>query len=308
MTRPITLRQIEAFRAVVETGSVTGAAGVMHVSQPSVSRLLRDFETGVGFALFERAKGRLAATPEARLLYEEIQKYFHNLHRLTHTAAEIRALARGQLRIGSFIALSIAVMPAVIRRLTLLHPDLHVSCTTAQSRQIVDLVDSRFADLGIVDPHAVTAALEVERQWQFRCVLAVPAGHPLAQEERVSTDRLAQEKIVGLEREFLARYPAGRSLHDRLAAQIHVQVHQSVVACALVAEGAGVAIVDPFTARFCAPTGVRIVPLDVSIPFEMCVVSSRDDPASMAAREFLDLFCAEIDRACDEVPYIERCP
>ena len=60
------LRQIEVFRAVMITGSVSGAARLLHVSIPAVSRLLSHTETRLGFLLFERVKGRLHATAEAK--------------------------------------------------------------------------------------------------------------------------------------------------------------------------------------------------------------------------------------------------
>ncbi|MGP2490220.1 LysR substrate-binding domain-containing protein [Mesorhizobium sp. PUT5] len=303
----ISPRQIEAFKAIVETASVTAAAASMHVSQPSVSRLLRSLEESIGFDLFERRKGRLVATPEAMLFYDEIQKYFRNMLRLAHTAADIRALARGQLRLGSFIALSIAVTPAVIKAFNAAHPQMHISCTTAQSRQIVDLVASRFADLGIVDPIAVTSAVRVERRWQFRCVCAVPAGHPLAASGTVSAASLAGESVIGLEREFLSRYASGAALYDDIAATLRIQVHQSITACALVAEGVGVAIVDPFTAMHCEPRGIVIRPLAENVPFEMCVVSSPEAPLSMAAQEFLDLFDEEMGKACRASDYVVAC-
>jgi len=306
-TKPaaVSLRQIEAFKVVVEAASVTAAASIMHVSQPSVSRLLRSLEISLGFELFERRKGRLVATPEALLLYEEIQKYFRNLQQLTQTAAEIRALARGQLRLGSFIAFSIAVTPAVVRQFNQAHAGIQISCTTAQSRQIVDLAASRVVDLGIIDPVAATDAVRVERRWQFRCVCVMPAGHPLARAASISTGMLARENIVGLEREFLARYAPGAKLHEILVPQLRIQVHQSIVACALVAEGVGLAIVDPFTAMHCAPRGIVVRPLDVSIPFEVCIVSSPEAPLSAAAGAFLDIFDAELNRVTQAVAYIE---
>ncbi|MFC3204793.1 LysR family transcriptional regulator [Aquamicrobium soli] len=303
----ISLRQIEAFKAIVETASVTAAASAMYVSQPSVSRLLRSLEENIGFNLFERRKGRLLATPEALLFYDEIQKYFRNLQKLAHTAADIRALARGQLRLGSFIALSIAVTPAVIKKFNSAHPQMHVSCTTAQSRQIVDLIASRFADLGIVDPMAVSEIVRMERRWQFQCVCVMPAGHPLAASDSVSVPQLANESVIGLEREFLSRYPPGAKLYEALASRLRIQVHQSIVACALVAEGVGVAIVDPFTAMHCAPRGIEVRPLDGTIPFDMCIVSSPEAPLSAAAQEFLKLFDEEIEKSCRVVNYIKRC-
>lgn len=304
----ISPRQIEAFKAIMETASVTAAAASMHVSQPSVSRLLRSLEEVVGFELFERRKGRLLRTPEGVLFYDEVQKYFRNIQRLAHTAADIRALARGQLRLGAFIALAIAITPAAVKRFNRAHPQMHVSCTSAQSRQIVDLIVSRFADLGIVDPVAVSSAVRIERRWQFRCVCALPAGHPLAASETISVTQLLRESVIGLEREFLSRYAPGRRLYDALSSELRIQVHQSIAACALVAEGVGVAIVDPFTAMHCVPRGIVVRPLEVTVPFEMCIVASPEAPLSVAAREFLGIFDEELDRTCREVAYVTRCP
>lgn len=295
----IRLRQVEAFKAVIDAGSVTGAANLLHVSQPSLSRLLRTLEGSLGFSLFERRKGRLVATPEALLLYEEVQKYFRSLQTLAQTAVDIRSLARGHLRLASFAALSIAVTPRTIKRFCGLNPDMRVSTTTGQSRQVVDLVAARFADLGIVDPMAVSDSVRIEKRWQFPCVCVVPARHPLAECERVGIKDLRNHTIIGLGREFLSRYRQGAALYDSLAPHMHIQVQQSIAACALVAEDAGIAIVDPFTARQWQPMGLAIKPLAVDIPFEICVVASSEIPLSIAARQFLALFEEELSRAGD---------
>lgn len=303
----ISPRQIEAFKAVVEAASVTAAATAMHISQPSVSRLLRSLEETIGFALFERRKGRLLATPEAMLFYDEIQKYFHTMQRLAHTAADIRTLARGQLRLGSFIALAIAITPTVIRRFNQAHPQMHVSCITTQSRQIVDLITSRFADLGIVDPVAVTSAVRVERQWQFRCVCALPSGHSLANQEVISAADLRGENVIGLRREFLSHHPSGAALYNELEPNLRITVHQSVAACAMVSEGTGVAIVDPFTARHYAPHGIVVRPLEATIPFDIRIISSPEAPLSAAARNFLGLFDEEIEAVLQSDPTMMAC-
>lgn len=303
----ISLRQIEAFKAIVETGSVTAAANAMHVSQPSVSRLLSSLELNVGFILFERIKGRLRVTPEAMLLYDEVQKYFRNLQKLAHTASDIRSLARGQLRLASFVALTIAITPRVIKDFNKAHPQVQISCTTGQSRQIVDLVTSRFADLGIVDPIAISDAVRIERQWQFRCVCALPIDHPLIGKKRITLDDLLGESVIGLEKAFLSRYAAGSKLYESLAPSLRIQVHQSIAACALVSEGVGVAIIDPFTAMHYSTRGIKVRPLAVSIPFEMCLISSPEAPLSVAAQEFLERFDEEIDRVQTAFSYIETC-
>lgn len=295
----ISLRQVEAFKAVIDTSSVTGAANLLHVSQPSLSRLLKTLEGSLGFSLFERRKGRLVATPEALLLYEEVQKYFRSLQTLAQTAVDIRSLSRGHLRLASFAALSIAVTPRTIKRFCRLNPDMRVSITTGQSRQVVDLVAARFADLGIADPMAVSDSVRVEKRWQFPCVCVVPDGHRLTERERIGIEDLSGETIIGLGREFLSRYRQGAALYDSLAPSMHIQVQQSIAACALVAEKAGIAIVDPFTARQWQPMGLAIKSLAVDIPFEICVVASLEIPLSIAARQFLALFEEELSRTPD---------
>lgn len=300
----ISPRQIEAFKAVIEAASVTGAATAMNISQPSVSRLISSLEHTIGFALFQRQKGRLLPTPEAMLFYDEIQKFFYTMQRLAHTAADIRTLAVGQLRLGAFVALSVAVTPAVIRRFNQAHPQMHVSSLSTQSRQIVDLIGSRFADLGIVDPVATTSAVRIERQWQFRCVCALPRDHPLARHTVISNAQLMDQTVIALQREFLSRHPSGAELYDALEPNLRIRVHQSIAACALVSEGCGVAIVDPFTARHYASGNIVVRPLEATIPFGIGIISSPEAPLSVAARAFLSFFDEEIEKAMQSDPTI----
>ena len=70
------LRQIEAFKAVMENGTVVRAAEVMHISQPAVTKLIRAFEWAAGFRVFDRVRGRLIPTAEGLSLYREVERVF----------------------------------------------------------------------------------------------------------------------------------------------------------------------------------------------------------------------------------------
>jgi hypothetical protein len=76
VSRGLNLRQIEAFKAVIEFGTVSRAAEVLNVSQPAVSKLLTHLEAATGLKLFDRRQGRLATTPQGMRLYEEIERIF----------------------------------------------------------------------------------------------------------------------------------------------------------------------------------------------------------------------------------------
>jgi molybdate transport repressor ModE-like protein len=83
-------RHLEIFRAIMRHGSLTAAAEALHVSQPAVSKMLRHFESVIGYKLFERISGRLAATPEARLLYRDADRIFREIEALRVFSDRIR--------------------------------------------------------------------------------------------------------------------------------------------------------------------------------------------------------------------------
>lgn len=99
------LRHIEVFHAVYTTGSITSAARMLYVSQPSVSKVLAHAESQLGFALFERNRGKLTPTAEADMLFDEVDKIYRQLFTVRRKAENIR-----QHRAG---VVDIAVTPAL---------------------------------------------------------------------------------------------------------------------------------------------------------------------------------------------------
>lgn len=82
----LNLRQIEVFRAIMLSGSISGASKLLFVSQPAVSRLIAYTEQRLGLMLFERIKGRLYPTPEARRLFVEVTALYQNVQRVNEVA------------------------------------------------------------------------------------------------------------------------------------------------------------------------------------------------------------------------------
>ena len=78
----INLRQVEAFRAVFQTGSMSAAGALMGVTQPAISRLIRDLEAEIRLPLFDRKAGKVTVTPDGVALYREVQRSFHGLDRI----------------------------------------------------------------------------------------------------------------------------------------------------------------------------------------------------------------------------------
>ena len=98
MSMKITLRHLEAFRAVMVRRTVTGAAEMLGVTQPVVTRLIADLEQRIAIALFTRDKGRLAPTPEATLLFADVNQSLMGIERIANAASGIKALKRATWR------------------------------------------------------------------------------------------------------------------------------------------------------------------------------------------------------------------
>ncbi|MGF6872689.1 DNA-binding MarR family transcriptional regulator [Paraburkholderia sp. MM5477-R1] len=124
------LRQIEAFRAVMQAGSTTGAAEELHTSQSNVSRLITQLEADTRLVLFERSGGRLSPKPEAKALFREVERVFVGLTRLAYAADSIRNLGSGRLRIASIPGIGMSFLPRVVQRFRRSRPDVTVWCTT----------------------------------------------------------------------------------------------------------------------------------------------------------------------------------
>ena len=96
----LNLRQIEVFRAIMISGSISGASKLLFVSQPAVSRLIAYTEQRLGLMLFERIKGRLSPTPEARRLFVEVTALYQNVQRVNEVADNLAENREGQLRLS----------------------------------------------------------------------------------------------------------------------------------------------------------------------------------------------------------------
>ena len=114
----INSRQVEAFRAMMLTGSVTEAAKLMNVTQPAVSRLLRDFQALLKMELFEKRGTGLVPVAAATALYMEVERSFVGLERITATAEEIRSRRTGTLRIAALPALANGFLPRLLRAIS----------------------------------------------------------------------------------------------------------------------------------------------------------------------------------------------
>ena len=95
------LRQMEVFRSVMLTGTISGAAKMLFISQPAVSRFISQTEESLGYKLFNRVKGKLVPTPEGEALYNEVEDFYQHAQRVDDFASDLLHGPAGVLNISS---------------------------------------------------------------------------------------------------------------------------------------------------------------------------------------------------------------
>jgi DNA-binding transcriptional LysR family regulator len=146
----LSYRELEVFRHVMETGSITAAAQLLRISQPAVSKMLQQAESRIGFPLFTRQRKRLFPTAEARALLPETINAFAALDVVQRLAEELREGRSGTLTIAAIPALANSVVPDAIHGFRRDYPDVAVVVHALPAQQVVNLVADHRADLGAI--------------------------------------------------------------------------------------------------------------------------------------------------------------
>jgi DNA-binding transcriptional LysR family regulator len=283
------LRQIEVFRSIMVTGSISRAADLLNVSQPAVSRLLSHTEQRLGLVLFERIKGRLHPTPEARRLLTEVNAVYQGVLRVNEVAEDLIEHRQGHLRVACSPSLGQGLIPRAVALFLQKHPDARVSIFTLVPLVLTQALLTQQADLGVVllpEPHP---NLLSQPLYGNRLLVALPTKHPLTSKESVSLGDLAGESFIGYGSDMpigaLVRQlflDAGLSLRPKVDAQ---QVH---VACSLVQQGVGLALIDEITATGPVWTQVVTRPLEVVIDIPVHIQRSAFEPLSRLGHAFVE--------------------
>ncbi|MCY1192373.1 Octopine catabolism/uptake operon regulatory protein OccR [compost metagenome] len=284
------LRQMEAFRAVMLTGSMNGAAKLLFVSQPAISRLIAHTEQSLGLQLFERDKGKLTPTPEAHRLFQEVGALFDEALRIDELARDLAERPEGALTLCSSPSLALNFVPPVIAQYLELYPNVRLKYHTTLLADMAHELLGRKAELAVSVLPIDHPNLVVEPLATGEMVCILPQGHPLASRAAVGLAELAECRLILYSRNIpFGQLVAAAFQRANVSWTAAVDIVRAELACALVRVGAGVAIVDQFSVGQQGWPGVVTRPLRESIPLSLSLVRSRFERPSRQVQRFVRL-------------------
>ncbi|MGY0799939.1 LysR family transcriptional regulator [Lysobacter sp. A286] len=285
------LRQIEVFHAVYTTGSISAAARALHVSQPSVSKVLHHTQSKLGLELFTLVRGRLVATDEAHALFVEVNEIFERLGSLQKTISNIKNIGGGHIRLGVVPSLGLHVAPLAVARFRRMHPEITFDVQTLHHDELFQALYERTCDIAIAYAPPLHPRMKRRVLKTAQMVLLFQNDDVPDVGESVPLSLMHGREVVGL----TASGPVGDALASALR-RSNVAIREVVsnqtfyTAAALTRHGAGMTVVDEFTARATVQDDVSFRPFAPPIRFNVDCVFLEDRRPSKAAEEFISLF------------------
>jgi len=292
------LRQLEAFRATIRCGSITEAANMMHISQPSVSRLIADLERAAGFPLFARVGRGLTPTVEGQQFYKGVEGMFVGIDRLKDLAKSIRTAQGGTISISTIQSIASIELPAAVGRVYRENPDIRFTINSRNTPAILDAVQMRQVDLGIVGREATHEGVETLFQTSAPYVCLLPEDHRLAdQRGNIDLEEVAETETFVT---FGGTYPDTMMsmdpvLSQKLQSRSRLSAANMPLAGALVRETGALAVADPFSAEQAVRMGgVVFRPLVQNLTYFVTIIAAGREQLSRQALSFVDLFAAQL--------------
>ena len=279
------IREYEALRAVISSGTTNGAARLLGISQPAVSRAVGQLEARLDMVLFERRGGRLRPTAEALRLNGQLDRLFDAIQILN--GMDPNDPAQRTLRLAAPPSLSDLVAAAMASFLRL-HPRQHLSLETCTSSGLVTRITEDAVDLGFTHADLTHSSMELIPFHESEAVCVMPPGHPLARNAVITPALLDGEPFISILRRHIVR-----SRLDRLFAEAGVapkrvaEVATGLSAVTLVRAGSGVSVICPFPiVRADDPTLV-VRPFRPRFVYRTSFAVSTVRPQTRVARAFM---------------------
>jgi len=291
----VTLRQVEVIRAVMVTGTIGGAAKLLNVSAPGISRLVKYTERSLGIRFFQRQNGRYFPTSEAHNIFEQINGVYKKVEDLSGIISKIGHGALSELRVGSVPSISQVMVPRAIERVRRRYPDLGIDINILKIEEAIDYLLLGKGECVAMSYRLDHSGLDFLPLASGDLFCIVPLGHALAGRKQVSAAEMTRYPLIGID----PNDPYGRIMcnifaRNRLSYDITIKARFGTTVCALVKAGLGIAVIDQFTLAHGGYPGVELIRIVEPTRFDTYIAVKRGASLSLHVEYFIDALRAEM--------------
>ena len=197
----ITMQQLEALIQLVDAGSFTRAADKMFLTQPTLTKHIKNLEDAVGTLIINRANKSPSLTPEGQVLYNYAKRMIRLREEAKEKILEIRDHEAGHVFLCASTIPATYILPRLLGQMRKQYPDIRVHLQTCDSEETQQLVINGQVELGVIGKEPYDKRLCSEKLWKDELVLIAPSDYKgIRKSEPVSMEQLAKEPFVVRER------------------------------------------------------------------------------------------------------------
>ncbi|MEK4360504.1 LysR family transcriptional regulator [Paenibacillus sp. FSL M7-1455] len=283
------IRQLQYFMEVARLQSFTKAAETLYITQPTISKTIRNIEEELGVTLFDRSGKKVVLTDAGRIIYEQAQPIVKSFQSLSSELGDLKNLKKGHIRLGLPPMVGSSFFPEVIGQFHQKYPQVTMQIFEDGAKKVEVDVESGLLDIGVVVLPTDDALFHSFSFVRENLMLLMHPSHRLADRECARLIDLAEENFVLFREDF--------ALHDRIITecvkvgfQPHIVYESSQwdLISGMVAANLGIALLPETICREINRERIRIMPLvEPVIPWQLGMIWRKDRYLSYAAREWI---------------------
>lgn len=303
----MTLRQIEVIRAVMMTGTISGAAEMLNVSAPGISRLVKNTEESLGIRLFERRAGLFVPSVESGRVFDQLREVYKGVENLQSAVGALQKGEDVRLAFGAAPSIAQFIAARVLKQVRSRYEDLFVDLNILKIEETVDYLLLERGEFVVMNSAVSNAAIENEKIAEGRLVVILPEQHELAARSEISVHDLKDQPLIGVDPlDPYGRLLAQPFVEAGLSVEYSMRGRFAQTVVSLVRHGLGVAVIDEFSVAEVYMPGLVRRPLIEEVLVQSFVVRKKGRVLTGFAEFAIRHFRRELTRAVAQGPDLRR--
>ena len=286
----IDMNRYIALQKVIEVGSFTKAAELLGYTQPALSQMIASLEHELNIKLLNRSSHRVCLTPEGERIFPAIQKTISQYLSMQEIVKEIQGLETGIIRIGTLSSISCHWLPSLIAAFQERYPKVQFVLHQGDNNSIPEWVRTGEVDFGFVNMSVYRGKATFLKEGEYRAVL--PLSHPLAAQEIVRLEQLADEPFLAIEEGSTSR-PLEVFREEGLTPDVKLRVHDDYSIMSMVEYGLGVSILPELVLR---KTNYQIAvrPIEPAVVRKLGFIAKNKNELPLACKYFINFMVSRV--------------
>ncbi|GHI00416.1 cidABC operon transcriptional activator CidR [Neobacillus kokaensis] len=289
------IKHLQYFLEVARLNSFSRAAEELFITQPTISKMIKNLEEELGVVLFDRSRKQLALTDAGRIILEHAKLVDHAMKNLSTDLDNLFGLKKGHIRIGLPPIFDANDFLKIVGKFHEKYPGITFQLVEDGSKKIEEAVQNNLLDVGIVVLPTKLELFDYFSILEEDLKLILPDSHPLADREEVNLVELAQESFILFNKDF--------ALNDRIILSCNTLGFQPVIISEssqqnfikeMVSYELGIALL-PESISHDLPENVKSIKVvNPTISWHLAIIWSKEQYLSYAAKEWLHFIKQEL--------------